>query len=109
MKQICAVALLAIALAGCATSPKYATKAESDAALLAERDAVVARLAAEAAQRPDETYAEWVVRRKIEVSEAADRASDTPEAFAARMDAQDAANALRNVESVHYNTCRNNC
>ncbi len=116
MKQICAVALMAIALAGCATSPYgdahtgfYKTETEYNAALDAERDAIVARLAAEAAQRPGETRADWMARRIIETSQAADRANDTPEAFAARMDAQDAANALRNAESVHYNTCRNNC
>lgn len=76
MKQICAVALLAMALAGCSTYES--------------------RMA-------DPEYAAMISRH------AADHANETYEEWAARMDAQDAANALRNAESVHYNTCRNNC
>ncbi len=117
MKKLLGASLLALSLAGCATSPRYGdphtgfyeTKAEYNAALEAERDAIVARLAAEAAQRPDETHAEWVLRTKIEARAAADRANETYAEWAARMDAQDADNAMRNAETSHYLYCRHDC
>jgi len=51
----------------------------------------------------DPEYAAMISRH------AAEHANESYEEWAARMDAQDADNALRNAESVHYNTCRTDC